>query len=181
MSLLYKGNYYRRYKVISKYISGKSVTELCFGDIILAEYCKKNQISWKGIDIHANFVENALKKGFQAEKLNIIDLIEFPKADTCIIAGSLYHFKDDLPDIFRKMLLCAPTIIISEPVINLSERKGIIGKLAKASATINGNEQHFRFNLQTLTETLNTLSKKLEFSYRIAEQLNKDLIIVITK
>jgi hypothetical protein len=181
MNLLYKGNYNKRFEHITKHISGKNVTEICFGDIIIADYCSKNKISWTGLDINPNFVKKALQKGYSAKLVNVEILLEFPKADTCIISGSLYHFHEDIESFFTKMLACANTIIISEPIINLSSNKGIIGKLAKASANINGTKQAFRYTLDSLTEELNSQSKKLNFNYRVVEQFDKDLIVVITK
>ncbi len=181
MSLLYKGNYYKRFEPITKHILGKNVTELCFGDTIIADYCKKNKLRWVGIDTNEFFVKNAIKKGFNAHLSEIENMAQFQKADTCIISSSLYHFHENLESLFTKMLTCAPQIIISEPVINLSNNKGIIGKLAKASANVNGKKQAFRFTEKTLTETLNFLSKKLSFEYSIVDKFDKDLIIVIKK
>lgn len=181
MSLLYKGNYYKRFEPIIKQITGKKVTEICFGDTLIADYCKKHKLDWIGIDTNAVFVENAVKKGFKAELADVEKTVEFPKADTCIIAGSLYHFHENMESLFTKMLACAPLVIISEPVINLSNNKGIIGKLAKASANVNGKKQTFRFTEKTLLEALNNLSKKLNFKYSVVDKIDKDLIIVIKK
>lgn len=181
MLLLYKGRYFRRFKHISRLISGKNVTELCFGDTILAEHCKKQGIHWTGIDTNKNFVERAIKKGYDARCEDIQAIDSFPLADNIIISGSLYHFHNDLESLFKKILDASPRIIISEPVINLSNNKGIIGKLAKASANINGKEQHFRYTEYSLKEALNILSKKLNFNYEVIEQFDKDLIIVIKK
>jgi hypothetical protein len=181
MNMLYKGNYNDRFKHIVNHISGKNVTEICFGDTIIADYCSKNKIGWTGIDINDYFVKNALKMGYHALLADVEKINTFQKADTCIMSGSLYHFHKNPEEILKKMLDCAPVIIISEPVINLSNNKGIIGKLAKASATVNGKKQHFRYTFDTLTAELNSLSKKLSFNYKIAGQFDKDLIIVITK
>lgn len=181
MSLLYKGNYYKRFEPITTQIEGKKVTEICFGDILIADYCKKHKLAWIGIDTNEVFIKNAVKKGFYAQLADIEKLAEFPKADTCIISGSLYHFHENLESLFTKMLACAPHVIISEPVINLSNNKGIIGKLAKASANVNGKKQAFRFTEKTLVEALNILSKKLNFEYSVVDRINKDLIIVIKK
>ena len=181
MNLLYKGNYSKRFEHIFPFISGKNVTEICFGDIAIAGYCRKNGINWAGIDINENFVKNAQKYGFNASMGNVHTMANFPKGDVCIIAGSLYHFHEDRETLFMKMLDCGPIIIISEPVINLSNNKGIIGKLAKASATINGKKQLFRYTTASLTAELNLLSRKLNFNYKIIGQFYKDLIIVITK
>ncbi len=181
MSVLYKGNYYKRYEPICKLICGYKVTELCFGDTIIADYCNKKNIEWTGYDINSAFVKNAVNKGFKAHLENIHSIHQFAPADICMIVGSLYHFHDDIETLFEKMLRCAPQVIISEPVINLSHKKGIIGKLAKVSATIHGAKQDFRYTEKTLLLTLDILSKKFNFRFEIAEQMSKDLIIVINK
>lgn len=181
MSLLYKGNYYKRFEPVLRQISGKRVTEICFGDTVIAEYCKKESIDWKGIDINEVFVTNALEKGLSAERNDILSIAKLPQADTCIICGSLYHFNISLESLFIKMLESAPLIIISEPVLNLSNNKGIIGKLAKASASVDGKKQAFRFTEQTLLEALTQLSKKLHFEFEVVDRFDKDLIIVIKK
>lgn len=181
MNVLYKGNYYKRFESVCKLISGKNVVELCFGDTLIAGYCKQNEIRWTGIDINTDFVKNAQKKGFNAELSDIKLLDEFPTADTLIISGSLYHFHSDLETLFKKALSSSAYIIISEPVINLSNRKGFIGKLAQGSATIEKQKQHFRFTELTLLKTLESLSESLKFNYKVVERFDKDLIIVITK
>lgn len=181
MNVLYKGNYFKRFEPVYKLISGKNVVELCFGDTCIAYYCKQNNINWTGFDINQIFVKNAQKKGFNAEIADIQRVENFPTADTLVISGSLYHFQSDLENLFIKALSCSAYIIISEPVINLSNRKGFIGKLAQGSATVEKQKQQFRFNELTLLETLNSLSKKLYFNYKVVERFDKDLIIVITK
>lgn len=181
MNVLYKGNYYKRFEGVCKLISGNSVTELCFGDTIIADYCSKNKVSWKGFDINKSFVDIALKKHLLAQQNDLNVLEKFPVADTCIISGSLYHFHNQLENLFTKMLNSSNTIIISEPIINLSNRKGIIGTLARASAKINGEKQSFRYTEQSLLEALNNLKSKLNFSFKIVERYNKDILILIEK
>lgn len=181
MSLLYRGNYYRRFRPVLRLVSGKRVTEICFGDTIIAEYCRKRSIVWTGIDINEVFVANAIKKGLSAERNDIFSIAKLPEADTCIICGSLYHFNMSLESLFTKMLECAPQIIISEPVNNLSHNKGIIGKLARASANVDGKKQAFRYTEETLLDALSELSKKLKFEYTLVDRFDKDVIILIKK
>ncbi len=181
MNILYKGNYRRRFDGIFKLISGKSVTELCFGDTLVADYCKQHKIDWKGIDSNETFISRANKKGYKTELNDINALIYFPKADTCIISGSLYHFHKNIENLFSKLLECAPVIIISEPISNLSNHKGIIGKTAAISATVNGQKQNFRFTKESLLETLSNLSAKLNFNFKVVEQFEKDWIILINR
>lgn len=180
MNFLYKGNYTRRFDPVCELIQGKSVTELCFGDTIVAEFCKKKGISWQGMDINPRFVSNALEKGHNA-KLADIRKINLPSADTVIVCGSLYHFYPQLESLFTQILMSSSRIIVSEPVINLSSRKGIIGKLAKGSANVEGEEQHFRFTEESLLAEMETLSKKLDFKYSVTSRISKDIIILITQ
>lgn len=180
MNLLYKGNYTNRFDSVCEQIQGKTVTELCFGDTIIAAYCKKKGISWQGFDINRNFVNKALEKGFSAKHADIRN-INLPSAETVIICGSLYHFHDQLEKLLTQILVASSRIIISEPVINLSSRKGIIGKLAKGSAAVEGEEQHFRFSEKTLLAEMERLSQKLSFKYEIAGRISKDIVIIITQ
>jgi hypothetical protein len=181
MNLLYNGGYYKRFDAIRKLINGQKVVEFCFGDTIIADFCKKNGIDWTGYDINPVFVKNATDKGFTAYLADLNETDEFHSADICIIAGSFYHFHSDPSKILKKMFSCSNTIILSEPVMNLSDRKGIIGKLAKASADVNGKEQGFRFTEMSLLKVLNELSKELNFNYNVSRRISKDLIISITK
>jgi hypothetical protein len=181
MSLLYGGNYYKRFDPIRKLIKGKSVTELCFGDTVIADFCKKNNIEWTGYDINSEFVNNAVNKGFNASLNDVNTLETFEPADICLITGSFYHFHSRPKEILRKMLDCSKEIIISEPVINLSDREGLIGKLAKASANVNGKKQTFRYTETSLLKQLDNLSDELRFTYEIAGHISKDIIIVIRK
>jgi hypothetical protein len=181
MNLLYAGKYYDRFDWIRKLIKGKKMVELCFGDTIIADFCRKNNIAWTGYDINPVFVENAASKGFDANLMDVNLLEKIASADVCLIAGSLYHFHSDPKKLISKMLSGADQIIISEPVINLSDRKGIIGKLAKASANVNEEKQSFRYTERSLLKMLDDLSPELEFTYEIAGRVSKDMIIVINK
>ena len=71
MQLLYTGGYKKRYSPIINCLPEKcdSVIELCFGDIILAEYCKKNKIH---IVLPILFVINANCYRFK-DSSNLID------------------------------------------------------------------------------------------------------------
>jgi hypothetical protein len=181
MSLLYCGSYFGRFRAVIRYIRGNKVTELCFGDTVIADHCRKNGLSWTGLDINPAFIQNALNKGFRAELADLRAIKELPAADTCIISGSLYHFHRDLEQVLGKILASAPLLIISEPVRNLSDNKGIIGKLAKASATVDGEEQHFRYTDKTLQEALEKLSPKLRFTMEVKERFSKDRIILLRR
>jgi hypothetical protein len=181
MELLYLGRYRARFFPVCRLIRGESVTELCFGDTLIADFCRKKKILWTGLDINVNFVRHALSLGHNAVAQDISKVSHFPKADTLIMCGALYHFHDELEHMFSRMLEASPYIIISEPVINLSAGNGIIGKLAKGSAGIQGEEHDFRFNEQMLLHRLKELSEKLNFKFSKHERFSKDLIIVIER
>lgn len=181
MNLLYRGGYYKRFSLVNKLIKGQKVTELCFGDLVTASYCRKKGIEWKGYDINPEFVRNAKEKLFNAELADILLLEKFPVSDTVIISGSLYHFHNKLSELISKMLYSAPFVIISEPVINLSSAKGIIGKLAGSSADVNGTGHSFRYTRRSLIYALEHLKKELNISYEIKGYFSKDIIIVIQK
>lgn len=181
MQLLYKGQYHERYTKITPLLKAKTITELCFGDIIIADFCKKNKIEWVGYDVNSPFVNNAKKNNFNAIQQDILKVEQFEKADICLMIGSLYHFHQSLDVLFKKMFDCAPVLIISEPIKNLTQSKGIIGKLAKGSSDINGVDQNFRYNEQTLIQKLNELRLILNFKIEVIEKFNKDIIIRLTK
>jgi hypothetical protein len=180
MNFLYKGAYFRRFKPVCRLISGKTVTELCFGDIVVARYCKDHQIQWTGLDINPAFVHNAELHHFKASVADIRKT-EIPAADTLVICGSLYHFHSTIDDLFLKMLNASGRIVLSEPVRNLSSGKGIIGKLAKASAKVEGEDQPFRYTEETLRVELERMRPILDFRYRIVERISKDIVILIEK
>ena len=70
MSLLYSGSYYRRFAAVTKLIRGKKVTELCFGDTVIADYCRKHGIEWTGYDINPHFIKRAAAKKFKVHPLH---------------------------------------------------------------------------------------------------------------
>jgi hypothetical protein len=181
MNLLYKGYYLKRFKAVINLLKERNVIELCFGDTYIADHCFKNKIHWKGYDINSGFVEHAISKGYDAELSDLNTIPAFAKAEVCIITGSLYHFHSELEALLKKMLECAPRILISEPVINLSDQTGIIGKLAKRSASVEGKAQEFRYTETTLIKELESLSNKLNFTFTIRDRISKDIIIELNK
>ncbi len=181
MQVLYKGQYNKRYSKIFPLLKANKITELCFGDTVIADYCKQNNILWTGYDTNAPFVKNAKKNNFNAFEADILKIEKFETADICLIIGSFYHFHQSLEILVAKMFDAAPVVIISEPIKNLTQSKGIIGKLAKGSSDINGVAQNFRFNEATLIQKLHELSLKLNFKTEVIEKFNKDMIIRLYK
>jgi hypothetical protein len=184
MNILYSLGYAKRFgKVISVIEQYKpaSILELCFGDIYIAQYCKENNIKWTGIDVNNAFVNRAKERGFDASCIDLLKEDELPKAEVCVIIGSLYHFHDQTHLLLGRMLKASKIIVISEPVKNLSEQNNWIGYIAKKSANAGKGNEHFRFNEYSLQEMLKREGKFLNFTFKTIDYYKKDIIIVIEK
>lgn len=185
MNLIYSGNYFNRFKNIFKIIDdkkSKSLLELCFGDTIIADYCGKNNIFWKGLDLNQKFVDYAKAKGHDAVCKDVLFADSFNKVDICIICGSFYHFNNDQRiQLLKKMFSASDTIIISEPIVNLSANKGIIGYIAKHSANAGKGNESFRFDKQSFITMLEETKQLFNFSYTISGFINKDIIVLLEK
>ena len=76
MDILYVGKYKQRFIPIINQIKllpvNSQILELCFGDIAIADFCKKNRYNWIGLDINKSFVEHAQKKVHFANVENLI-------------------------------------------------------------------------------------------------------------
>lgn len=184
MNVLYSSGYKKRFEKVIQIIEDwkpGSLLELCFGDVIIASYCKLNNIKWTGIDCNPTFVKHAIGKNLDAKEADLLKLPEFPKADVCVMMGSLYHFKMEIHSLLSKMLSATDKIIISEPVKNLSDQKNVVGWIARRSANAGSGHEFFRYNQSGLLEALEEESKKLNFSFKVIDFYKKDLIITIEK
>ncbi len=180
MNILYSMKYKNRFMEIIALLKEDeiSILELCFGDTIIAQECKKRNISWIGFDINEYFVKNTKTQGFNAILADIISLPSFPKADVCIICGSLYHFVNDMDSLLCKMLNSSSKIIISEPIENLSTKKGFIGKISHILTNAGKGEENFRFDKTSIIETLNKYSQLHHFTYTTIS-IKRDILIEI--
>lgn len=176
MNILYGFKYKKRFhNVVNLFLpDDKSILELCFGDIFIAEYCDVHHLSWMGLDINSGFVSYAKEKGYNAI-LGDIQEFEFPQVDTIIMIGSLYHFINDIEHILEKMLKSGKKIIISEPIKNLSNHQ-VIGIFAKKAANAGKGDEEFRFNEQTFIDTLNQYTDKLNFTYQVISK-DRDILV----
>jgi hypothetical protein len=185
MNILYLGHYKKRFNQVIEQIkdlpSNSQILELCFGDIYIAEYSKRNGYRWKGIDLNQHFVKQAQKLGYEAYKDDLTSLKNLPKADVCIMIGSLYHFHPNTFSILRKMLEASDTIVISEPVENLSSKKGIIGFLAQRAANAGKRNEVFRYNATTLNSFLKENCDLLIYHIAFSQRHRKDLLIKLIK
>src|SRR5688572_23674838 len=157
MNVLYSGGYKERFNLVIEQIKdlppNSQILELCFGDTYIAEFCEKNGYRWVGFDLNRHFVEQAQHYGFSAQCIDLTVCTNLPKADVCIMMGSLYHFHPRSLSILTKMSVASNTIIISEPVSNLSSNKGIIGYFAKRAASVGKGNEMFRYDLISLSAT----------------------------
>lgn len=178
MNFLYGMKYKKRFENIISLINNeeKDIVELCFGDTFIAKYAKENNKNWKGFDINDSFVSYAIAEGFDATNKNIL-LDSIPKSDVCIMAGSLYHFIDNIEFVLGKMLKSSKKVIISEPIKNLSNNK-YIGFFAKKSANAGNGEEEFRFTEISFLNILNQYKIKLSFEYEIIKK-DRDILVVL--
>ncbi|MBI2612561.1 class I SAM-dependent methyltransferase [Candidatus Kaiserbacteria bacterium] len=182
MWLLYLGKYRKRFTRITDLLreSDKTVLELCFGDIYIAEYCKAHSKKWIGYDISEHFVTYARRIGFDARREDISLLAKFPENDVCVMIGSLYHFHKELRELFGKILHAAPRFILSEPVINWTNKGGFLSSLARLFTGAGKGHESFRFDEASLIETLEALKRELRFDYKVVHK-DRDMVVEIRR
>jgi hypothetical protein len=180
MNVLYAGKYKKRFKDITALLGphDRSVVELCFGDWYIAMHCRKSGKTWKGFDMNKSFVARAIGKGFSAEAVDLLATGSLPRADVCIMAGSLYHFHEAIDRVLPLMLACAPKIIISEPVKNVSARSGFTGAIAGYLSNAGNGGERFRYTRESLTAMLDVYKEKYAFTYEKLSE-GKDLLLKI--
>jgi hypothetical protein len=185
MNILYTFGYRKRLDLVKQrlaQIKPGSVLELCFGDTLLAAYCKRNNISWHGIDANPYFVNAAVKRGFGAVQEDLSARAALPVADVVVMTGSLYHFHANVTGMLKKMLDAAKMeVIISEPVKNLSSQGGVLGFIAKRSANAGKGEEDFRYNESTFMKMLEEKSAELGFTSSVLGRYKKDIIVSLSK
>lgn len=185
MNILYGGGYRQRFEQVSKQIkdlpANSQILELCFGDTYLADYCRKMNYRWKGLDLNRHFVSEAQNRGYDALYTDVSTCDRLPEADVCVIVGSLYHFHPNIFPLLTKMASSADTIIISEPVSNLSAKNGILGFIAKRSAGVGKGHEMFRYNADSFMRVIHESIVQLNFSIVAVNRYKKDLIVKLAK
>jgi len=185
MNILYTGGYKERFNRVIEQIkdlpSNSQILELCFADTYLAEYCKKRGYRWRGIDLNMHFIKNAKELGHDASYADLQICQHLPKADACIMIGSLYHFHNDVFSMLRKMTEAADVVVISEPVSNLSSKKGIIGFFAKRAASVGKGNENFRYDAVSLMTVINETVARLNYRIVSCYHYKKDLTIKFIK
>ncbi|MFH1004263.1 MAG: class I SAM-dependent methyltransferase [Bacteroidota bacterium] len=181
MKFLYGRNFETRYIAISEIIpENTSVTEVCAGDGYLYEYyLKKKNIKYIGLDVNPVFVNAARKKNISFF-LHDLMMDDVPSADYVIIHASLYQFIPNEHVIIKKLLnAAATTLIISEPVRNLSDSTNpVIAAFAKYSANPGNAHAVKRFNKETL---IACFKQYPEFKKVKAIKGGRELIGIFTK
>ncbi|MEO5600412.1 MAG: hypothetical protein ABIR06_05735 [Cyclobacteriaceae bacterium] len=185
MDILYLGKYKKRFTAVIRQIRSlppdSRILELCFADIHIAAFCKKEGYHWEGFDINKTFVGLAKSMGFNARCADLTKLEVFPKADVCIMMGSFYHFYPETKLMLRKILNAAEIVVISEPVYNLSNNSGIVGFLARRAANAGKGHETFRFNKQSFITMLEENSVPLGYSIAVIQDVGKDSIVKLIK
>lgn len=186
MNILYLGKYKSRFDHVINHLRrlppNSRVLELCFGDIYIANYCKKAGHQWRGIDINEGFVKKARGLGYEADYGDLTVIDKFPSADACIIAGSLYHFyPNETFNILAKMFEAADLIVISEPVLNLSSRRGLLGFIARRAASVGKRNENFRYDSSSLLLMLDKYKSRLNFRVISIQSAGKDSIVTLVK
>jgi hypothetical protein len=181
MNLLYGGKYHRRFtNIVDSIGSGvSSVCDLCFGDTVIAEWCRSHDIRWVGVDLNHHFCEHAWRLGFNVLEGDIFSL-PLPDADVFVMAGSLYHFHARIGDFFDLVFRHTGRLLLSEPVRNLSSRQGLIGWWARQSANPGDGDATFRYNEQSLFETLSKQQRRAGLKYRVLS-VDRDALIEVTR
>ena len=185
MNVLYAGKYRRRFDPVISHIknlpAGSRVVELCFGDIYIANFCKERGYKWTGFDLNSDFVQAARRKGFDAHLCDLTTVTSLPRAGVYVMVGSLYHFSSQSTNILSLMFNAANTVIISEPVINLSSRPDLIGWLARKAANAGRGHELFRFNKTSLVAMLEENSSSVGFRIEDVQDYERDLIVKLAK
>ena len=180
MNALYRGRYRERFANVCKLLreTDRTVLELCFGDVVVAGYCRSHGMRWIGLDLSGAFVSHAVSRRYDARRANVMQPVAFPACDACILMGSLYHFNAQLPDLFRRIKAASPRLILSEPVRNWTHANGFLRFLARALTRADAQEETFRFDETSLLRALDELKTDVGFDYRVVS-VARDMVVEV--
>jgi hypothetical protein len=181
MNLLYKGRYRARFEDITRLLEkdARSVCDLCFGDTVIAEWCRSRGIEWTGVDLNPHFCSRARRRGFSVLEGDLLTL-DLPTADVFVMAGSLYHFHDRLSQLFDSVLHRTGRFIISEPVRNLSAQAGVLGWWARRSANPGDRPAAFRYDERTLVDAIHHQQERHGFAFETISS-DRDMLLEIER
>lgn len=180
MSLLYQGRYAERFSQVCALIreTDDTVLELCFGDVAVAEFCRRAGKRWTGLDASEEFVSHAVRRGFDARQADLLRPVAFPACDVCIMMGSLYHFQAHLPELFLRIKETSSRLVLSEPVRNWTNANGLLKAAARVLTRTDAQAETFRFTEASLKQTLDQLRGVVGFDYRVAS-VARDMIVEV--
>lgn len=149
MRILYGNNFFKKYELVAKEIGGLTVLDVCCGDCFLSKYI--NHDKYMGIDVNHTFISCGRRKGLN---LTLIDVAsdEWPSADCIVMLGSLYQFIPNHEKIMNKAFRKARRrVIISEPIVNLSQSKNnFVATIARCLTSPGVNSSSERFNRDSI-------------------------------
>ncbi len=181
MNLLYRGEYRRRFEDVTRLLGGgtRSVCELCFGDTVVAEWCRANGIRWTGVDINHGFCRRAWRRGLNAIEGDVL-AVDLSHADVFLMAGSLYHFPARLSELFDAIFRHTDRFILSEPVRNMSAHEGLVGWCAKRAGSAGTGDGGFRFDPSSLAEALGQQQRRKGLELRVVS-VDRDMLVEMTR
>lgn len=181
MNLLYRGRYRRRFRDVIDLIGTDtgSVCDLCFGDTMIADWCRAHLIRWTGVDLNPYFCARARRRGHHVIVGDLFS-VGLPSADVFVMAGSLYHFHDRLSGLFDLVWRRTRRLILSEPVRNLSSQRGVIGWWARRSADPGDGHRTFRYGEHTLLEALGQQQARHGFTFQVVS-VGRDMLVILDR
>lgn len=179
MNALYAGGYAERFGRITALLGSEvsSICEPCFGDTLIADWCRRHDIRWTGVDVNPRFCARARRQGHEVLEGDLLG-VDLPVADVYVMAGSLYHFHDRLPALFDAVFGHTDRFLLSEPIRNLSSRSGALGWLARRGADPGAGDARFRFDPESLPRALRSEAERLGLTVRIVSR-DRDLLAEI--
>ncbi len=180
MGVLYRGRYRARFDTVINLIqeTDSCVVELCFGDVVVAEACRRRGVNWIGLDASPAFVTHALRCGYDARQADLLRGEPLPTCDLCVMMGALYHFESCLCELFALIKRVSRRLVISEPIQNWTSGSGLRRCLAIALTHAGNRAQAFRFTEATLLQTLDRLSREVGFEYRVVG-VSRDMVVEV--
>jgi hypothetical protein len=177
MGFLYRGGYRVRYERALEVIGANvtSVCDVCFADTIIATWCREHGVRWTGIDINPVFCREARALGFDVIEGDLL-AVELPRADVFVMGASLYHFHDQVPRLLDRVFARTDRFIISEPVRNLADAGGALGRVASRMTNPGTGHPAFHYNEQTLLAALRAEQERTGLQLRVVS-IDREMLI----
>ncbi len=181
LRILYRGQYRDRFSRACQQLreTDRTVLELCFADVVVADYCRRHAMAWIGIDQSDAFVAYARRHRFDARQADLLLPAKLPRCDVCVMMGSLYQFKGELENLFFRIKACSSRLVLSEPVTNWAHAKGLRRLLAACFTCAEPHADLFRFTEPSLVQTLTALQCDVGFEYRVVHTA-RDMLVEVT-